>query len=1134
MNAARIRFLLGPAGAGKTSRSLSEIRAELSASAEGPPLLFLAPRQATFQLERQLLETGEIAGYTRLHILSFERLAHFVLQRLGWPAPRMLDEEGRLMVLRALLARRPDGLRLFRANARLAGFAREWSLLLREFQRHRLTPESLSQTSADLGGASGLALKLQDFAVLYRDYLDWLKSHDLQDADCLIAAAARALASAQAQDKPRSHVAALWVDGFGDFSPQELELLAAVVAHSDRATFAFCLDRAPEERASWLSHWSWLWRTFEQCKRRIGAIPGAQGSVELLPRDSHKSRFSGAPLLLHLERHWDQAKPRVAGPGPLPVRIVHCANPEAEAALAARGILRHVRAGGRFRDAAVIVRDLEGYHGVLQRVFARYGIPFFLDRRETVSHHPLAELTRSALRMAAFQWTHEDCFAALKTGLAPATDEEIDLLENQALAHGWKAGDWLRPLHVSEDAPLAARLEQVRRRVVPPFENLVLGLGVPQDRLSGVELAACLRSFWEALDVKARLTEWTDARAEANLHIPSAVHETVWDQMNAWLDNVELAFHEDRLPLREWLPIIEAGLTHLAVGVIPPSLDQVLIGAVDRSRNPDLKLVFVLGMNEGVFPAPPRSGSLLTESDRAELGECGTPIGLSQRQQLSRERFYAYIACTRPRERLVLTAAREDTGGRKLNPSPFLSHMQRLFPSLHVEQEPPSPSLRDTEHPTEIVAPIIEAATAAGSGRSPATVRRVLDELLTVPDLRAVADRLRHIDSGQAVERISPALAAQLYGPVLQTSVSRIEQFAACPFRFFVHSGLRAEERKQYELDAREQGSFQHEALKLFHEHLRKDRKRWRDLTPAEARELIGQIAAALAATYRDGLLRADDQARFTARVLTESLQDFAATLVEWMRNQYTFEPSAVELPFGEEAGAPPWELELGDGHKLAMRGRIDRVDLCAAESGEAAWCVVVDYKSSPKQLETVRIANGLQLQLLSYLNTLRQWPDPLGSFGVERLLPAGVFYVNLRGKYEPAPNRLEGLDAPEAVRRLAYRHAGRFDKTILPRLDARLDATTGDQFNYRRNKDGGISALSRDAMAPAEFARLLDTARDALGIMGRRIYDGEAAVDPYRRGAETACDQCEFQAVCRVDAQTHHYRQLKAVKDEE
>ena len=139
-----------------------------------------------------------------------------------------------------------------------------------------------------------------------------------------------------------------------------------------------------------------------------------------------------------------------------------------------------------------------------------------------------------------------------------------------------------------------------------------------------------------------------------------------------------------------------------------------------------------------------------------------------------------------------------------------------------------------------------------------------------------------------------------------------MEQFAACPFKFFVHSGLRAEERKRFELDNKEQGTFQHDALACFHEQLRREDKRWRDITPAEARERMGRIAQALMASYRDGLLQASEESRFMARILTESLQDFVETLVGWMRQQYRFDP--------RRSGAAVWRGRQFAGLELDQR----------------------------------------------------------------------------------------------------------------------------------------------------------------------------------------------------------------------
>ena len=134
----------------------------------------------------------------------------------------------------------------------------------------------------------------------------------------------------------------------------------------------------------------------------------------------------------------------------------------------------------RFRDCAVLVRNLDDYHKPLARVFRRYEIPFFLDRRESVAHHPLAELTRSALRTVAFDWPHDDWFAALKAGFSPVDETEIDQLENAALEFGWHGKKWREPIQIADDPGLAKSLERLRQKILPPFENFAAQLARSQ------------------------------------------------------------------------------------------------------------------------------------------------------------------------------------------------------------------------------------------------------------------------------------------------------------------------------------------------------------------------------------------------------------------------------------------------------------------------------------------------------------------------------------------------------------------------------------------------------------------------------------------------------------------------------
>ncbi|MGA2556797.1 MAG: hypothetical protein ABSG04_11055 [Verrucomicrobiota bacterium] len=577
----RARFLLGPAGSGKTFRCLAEIRAALLDDPQGPPLILLAPKQATFQLERQLLGDPALSGYTRLHILSFERLAAFILQQLRRPRPALLSEEGRVMVLRALLARHRASLQIFHGSAGLAGFARQLSLELRELQRREFSPELLTELASGPDFTEPLRRKLRDLALLQRGYLDWLARQNLQDADCLLDSAARALQPSTitqsairnpSDPRPRERervakpgegaqarapssrsairnpqlaapkpgeggsalsISALWLDGFGELTPQELSLLAALAPCCQTMTLAFCLDgERPAAADSWLSIWSGIAQTRHDCWKKLSTVAGLRLETEILRRQLSASRFADNPLLRHLEDNWAQPVPfpdhSWDAPARRSLRAVICANPEGEAVLAAREILQFVRAGGRFREAAVLLRSLEGYHDALRRVFSRYGIPFFLDRREPSAHHPLAELTRNALRVLAFDWRHEDWFSALKTGLVSNDEEAIDRLENEALARGWKAESWTAPFP-DEDGKTALA-EYLRRQWVAPFLRLRENLSSDgQLRPDGPQLAAALRQFWDQLQVQDSLHTLQDV-AQRSLFHPQ-FHATVWQQM---------------------------------------------------------------------------------------------------------------------------------------------------------------------------------------------------------------------------------------------------------------------------------------------------------------------------------------------------------------------------------------------------------------------------------------------------------------------------------------------------------------------------------------------------------------------------------------------------------------------------
>jgi ATP-dependent helicase/nuclease subunit B len=1089
---------------------------------EGRPLLFLTPKQATFQVERQLLKHADVPGFTRLQVLSPDRLASEILEEAGSPL-RLLSEEGRIMVLRSLLNREHERLEVFRSTARLIGFARQLSLTLRNCRRYRLDAGRLREQAGRLDGA--LAGKLRDCALLLEHYEAWLKEHDLQDSDILMDAAAEIIRKWPEDRAPR--LEALWLDGFAEMTPQEQDFLTALLPHCERSTLAFCFNQPEAIQREGFHPWALVAGTYNSLYHRLAQRANLKVTAEHLPSASVHSRFARTPALAHLEQHWSTPKPFPQSEDiatPLPVRLVQCPHPEAEVVVAAHEILRHIRNGGRLHETAILVRSLETHHAALQRVLRRYEIPFFLDQRESVAHHPLAELTRYGLRVVAFHWRHEDWFGALKTGLLPAGSEEVDLLETEALARGWEGETWHHPLAIPEEPQRVRHLESVRQRVLAPLQQLRKDLLGPRgdSHPSGELLSRSLMTFWEALDVAGQLEAWAE-QAAPNSRFP-AMHQSVWEQVQNWADNLAMAFEAQTMALTEWLPVVEAGLSGLTAGAIPTCLDQVLVGAVDRSRNPDLKLLVVLGLQEGVFPAPPSHPGLLTEADHRELESLGTRFGTDSRLQIAHERYFGYVAFTRPSEHLVLTWSERDTDDRLQQASPFISVLKRLFPALESESySEPTPG--NAQHACEL-----RATTLAAMRTKAPLAETLLSTTCPAGEGRCQLEHLAHYDDTPVLRQ---EVAGELYRSSLQTSVSALERFAQCPFRYFVSQGLRAKERKLFVADFREEGTLQHEILAQFHQELASEGKRWRDVAPTEGRERIQRIADAKIAGFREGLFEKDPTAAYAARALTRNLQDFVEATLLWMTT-YSLDPAAVELGFGLGDNAiPGWVLKLNEEQELVFRGIIDRIDIGQIEPGGKAHAVVIDYKSGAQKLQPILMQNGIQLQLAAYLATIRSHPEISRELGHSALEPGGVFYITLRNRPAREEHRTASANASGKAGK-AYQHLGRYRLDLLPALDSGQPNNPSGQFNYRFKNDGTLYANSIEAMQPGEFLKLLDSVEDQLKTIGRGILSGDTRVDPYRKGSTKACDRCDYQAICRIDPWSHSYRILTETTDED
>ena len=709
-----LQFYIGRAGSGKTWCCREEIAQRLreDPSPRSPSLIWLLPEQASAQSERFLLETPGLEGFARAHVLSFKRLAHYIMLEQGKPAHPQLDEMGRLMLLRAMVCRHSDELKVFSRSARENGFISRLSSTFTELAQFRHSLGDLESRFRELAetcqGESLLAMKLHDLALLGRAW-EAEVANRFSDSDHFLDNLATAIETTRFLSG-----AEVWLDGFSSFMPQEMRVIESILKRASQVRVTLLMD--PDRIAVLPANPDELdpTRLFSQTEEtylRLQGLALDQGIQVLdtlfFPEKDQITRFIAGGALQSLEEGLVESglvSGRGSGandetiptgiPEELPSLIaVEAAGRREEVEAAARCIRRLCREGqNRYRDIAVVIRGLDEYHALIRSIFESHAIPFFIDKRRTVSHHPLVELIRSALRVVNDEWQFDDVSHYLKTDFPPVNRYDADAIENYALGHGvrgrrwWTEQSWPNPPrlyqepedNVETDKPrpdAIQHLERIRKTAFAPLLTFDTAINAAKNEtgITGFDFARTIIDFLAALDCPGKMGKWAEAARQEGELDAAAEHEQAWDGVTGLIAQANEILGQECLPLEDWISIVEAGLANLTLGLVPPSLDQVLVGSVDRSRQPALKSVFVLGMNEKLFPRIGGEDVIFSDSERKLLAD-KYDFGLSPVSsiKLFRECYLAYVALTRGSQFLWVSWATADESGGALQASPFV------------------------------------------------------------------------------------------------------------------------------------------------------------------------------------------------------------------------------------------------------------------------------------------------------------------------------------------------------------------------------------------------------------------------------------------------------------------------------
>ena len=1121
-----LQFIIGNSGAGKSYYAYKRI---IEDSLKHPEKNYyvIVPEQFTMQTQKALVEMHPGKGILNIDILSFERLAYRVFEETGGGNRKVLEDTGKSMVLQKMVQQHRKELDYLGSQMNKPGYLDEVKSLVSEFMQYDIKEDDLEEMKEKAKDQALLEMKLKDVGVLYQSFKEFLKGHYMTGEEVMD------VLLKQLPFSKKLKGAELLFDGFTGFTPIQVNVIRELLVIADRVCVTVTMDEREDAFTPGKPH-----QLFFMSKQMIRTLAGLTKNLDdpVYLKLSGKSRFSQAPAMQFLEKNIFRYRKGTYEKEQQEIQIFAAASPLEEMREAARRMAQLVRTCGyRYGEIAVITGNLEEYARLASQVFEEADIPYFIDEKHSVLMNPFVEYLRAAMEMAVQGFPYESVFRYLRCGMSEVTREQADKLENYVLALGIRgyrkwSEKWVR-VYRGMEADQIQELNEIREVFAEEVKGMADGFCTGKKTVE--EYCRILYEFILKSNVWQKLKKQEQNFKDTGDKAMEKEYNQIYGIVMDLLDKMVEILGNETVSRQEFRQLLETGLSQAKVALIPPSIDQVMVGDMERSRLKDIKALFFVGVNEGNIPKSTQTGGILSELDRDFFKEQGVELAPGPKELMNMQRFYLYLNMTKPREQLILSFSDTNAKGEGISPAYLIGSIRGLYPKLEIERAGESGAARSSvsgagmknetgsgngeycypENPEAGISLFLEKL-AGETGKD----HEILDqtdamfgELYSwyLRDSKyhdKVQKLVQSAFAGKPKDIISQSVAKALYGEISPYSATRLERFAACAFAHFLQYGMKLTERVEYEFKAMDMGNVMHEALESFAEEVRKRGLKWTELTEQERNEIADECLNNIVADYGNTVLKSSARNEYmierTRRILRRTVWALQKQL-----EQGEFQPEGFEVTFGG--------------------GRIDRVDIM--EDQNKVYVKVIDYKTGNTSFDLVYLYHGLQLQLMIYLDGAlkveqKKYPD-------KEIVPAGVFYYNIKD-----PMIQEKIDADvEAVsaglmKELKMNGLVQADAELVRRMDNSLGS-----IPVAFNKDGSFRKNSSVADR-AQFTVLGRYVRTKIEKIRSSILEGDARVSPYELGKKNACTYCPYMTVCGFDRKLsgYEFRRLKNFSDEE
>ena len=748
-------------------------------------------------------------------------------------------------------------------------------------------------------------------------------------------------------------------------------------------------------------------------------------------------------------------------------------------------------------------------------IFRKYNIPVFIDEKRDLNQNIVIQYILSIIEILSKNFSQESVFNYLKIGFFDIDQDDIFKLENYCLKWGIKQNKWKKDfiyeLDSEEKKQEVERLNQIRKEIIEPL--IMLKTEIDKSR-TVKNITKCLYEFIKNQNIQEKIANKIQELEDNQLIDLANEYSSSYKILIHLLDEIVVIFDEEKITLDKYYKVLKMGLNNSELGKIPGTQDQVILGDVDRSRNHKVKIVFIIGLNDGIFPSVNNDEGFLNDNDRERLKEDGIELAKVTVDRLYEDNFNIYKAFTTAEEKIYLSYSSADRESKTLRPSILLHKIKKIFPKLKeesdlVEENQNNNKRKDNDFINEKITyeKLLENISKLQKDEKISDIWYEIYNYYKKKEEwnKKLENDLLGLEYTNIPNKIKKENIEKLYGNKLLTSVSKLEKYRSCPFSYYLQYGLKLKQKEELKIQAFNTGTFMHETIDDFFTIVKTEGIELTELEDNDDKifEIVSNIVEDKLNLSKNYIFTATAKYKVLIRrlkkIISKALKYIIQTLI-----YSDFNVEGTEIEFGRNGKYKPIIMELKDGKRVEITGKIDRLDTAGEEE---KYLRIIDYKSSVKNIDLNEVYAGLQIQLLTYTDAICKEED---------LMPAGVFYFSLLDKMITAERKIPEEEVEEMIRK-NFRMKGLIlaDVKIIKMNDTNLKSGSSKLVPAAITASGEVNEKWTNGVNKEEFKILQDYITIIIKQIANEILSGEIALKPYNKKGKTPCEYCEYRAIC-------------------